>query len=519
MPEFHDGMNILLISVQRNLDIIGLKGLHHVLLEHGHGSFLLYLLDFNPAAVVEPAALCRFVREVNPGFIGISLMAMDYYLARQVTRAIKQAFPEIPVIWGGVYPSTAPEMCLEDADYVCIGEGDQTILDLAEAAQQGHSFRDVKNICFLENGTLLRNPVHPLITNLDDLPICRQIPENSFVMRRGAIAPLKKRDLVEFRRYRGTLYKIMTSRGCPHACSYCVNSFLKSLYSHNSVRRRSVGHVMRELELAAREGPRLTYVDITDDCFLAFPLEYLEEFCREYKARIRVPFLVKGTPRYFTREKMDLLVDAGLSWVNIGLQSGSDRTCRDVYFRKCTAAEFLRAAELVNQYPVAAFYDIIVENPFESLEDELKTAETLVATPRPFYPQLFSLVFYHGTQLYERALKECPEHIKPPFDRDFFTHEKRDINELIEVAGILHRPLVRWLIAAFRRDRQAFSTRVVLALTVFYAKTFLRPITYFRLIQRSFRGSFWRTCASLPIILSERIIKRLKTKGWHWHVR
>ncbi len=512
-----DSMNVLLISVQRNLDIIGLKGLHHLLLDRGYRSFLLYLPDFDPASTAKTATLNRFVREVNPGFIGVSLMAMDYYLASQITRAIKQAFPEIPVIWGGVHPSTAPEMCLQDADYVCIGEGDQAILDLAEAARQGDSFRDVKNIGFLENGTLRRNPLHLLTANLDELPISRQIPENSFVMRRGAVAPLQKRDLVKFHRYRGGLYKIMTSRGCPHACSYCVNGFLKSLYPHNPVRRRSIDHVMRELELAAREGPRLTYIDITDDCFLASPMEYLKAFCREYKARIRVPFLVKGTPQYFTREKMDLLVDAGLSWVNIGLQSGSDRTCRDVYCRKSSAAEFLRAAELVNQYSVAAFYDIIVENPFESLEDELQTAETLMATPRPFYPQLFSLMFYHGTQLYERATRECPEHLKAPLDQDFYSHESRDINALIEIAGILHRPLVHWLIAAFRRDRHAMTTRLALALAVFYTKTFLRPVVYFRLIRRSFRGSFWRSCASLPLFLSERIVRRLEMKGWHWH--
>ena len=512
-------MNVLLISVQRNLDIIGLKGLHHLLLDRGYRSFLLCLPDLDAASTAETATLNHFVREVKPRFIGISLMAIDYRLARRITRVIKQAMPEIPVIWGGIHPSTAPEMCLQDADYVCIGEGDQAILDLAEAAQQGTPFRVVRSLAFLENGKLRRNPMHPLIINLDELPVNRQIPENTFVMQRGVVAPLQKRDLVKFHRYRGGLYKIITSRGCPHACTYCVNSFLKSLYPHHPVRRRSIEHVMRELELAAREGPRLTYVDITDDCFLASPMDYLRAFCREYKTRIRVPFLVKGTPQYFTRGKMDLLVDAGLSWVNIGLQSGSDRTCRDVYCRKSSAAEFLKAAELVNQYPVAAFYDIIVENPFESLEDELQTAETLMATPRPFYPQLFSLVFYHGTQLYERAIRECPEHLKAPMDRDSFSHESSDINELIEIAGILHRPLVRRLIAAFRRDRHAMTTRLALALGAFYAKTFLRPIVYFRLIRRSFRGSFWRACASLPLFLSERIVRRLKTKGWHWHVK
>ncbi len=507
-------MNILLISVQRNLDIIGLKGLHHLLLDRGWQSYLLYLPRFDPDSPDDNAALACFVRELTPAFIGISLMAIDYSVAKRVSRALKEAFPEIPLIWGGIHATTAPEMCLEDADYVCIGEGEQTMLDLAEAAQQGRSFHDVKNLCFLENGALHRNPMHPLVTELDELPISRQIPQNSFVLLNGAIHSLTAGHLVRFRRYRGGVYKILSSRGCPYACSYCVNSFLKTLYAHNPIRRRSIGHVMEELETAMQEGPRLTYVDITDDCFLACTREYLESFCSEYRARINLPFIVKGAPRYFTQEKMDLLVDAGLAWANMGLQSGSDRICKEVYLRQTTAADFLKAAQLIHRYPVAAYYDVIVDNPFESLEDELKTAETLLETPRPFYLEIFSLTFYYGTQLYERAKNECPERIKPAVDRDYYFREKRDANVLIEIAGFLHRPLMRRLIAAFRRHANAPTTRLALRLAAFYAKTFLRPIAYFRLIRRSLHGSFWRACAAMPLFLSEGAIRYLKTKGW-----
>lgn len=507
-------MNILLISVQRNLDIIGLKGLHHLLLARGWQSFLLYLPRFDPFSPGDNAALAGFVRQLNPAFIGISLMAIDYSVAKHVSRALKQVFPEIPLIWGGIHATTAPEMCLEDADYVCIGEGEQTVLDLAEAAQQGRTFRDVKNLCFLENGALRRNPLYPLVMDLDELPISRQIPENSFVLLKGEVHPLVSGHLSRFRRYRGGVYKILSSRGCPYACAYCVNNFLKTLYARNPIRRRSIGHVMHELETAMKEGPRLTYVDITDDCFLACTTEYLESFCREYKTRINLPFIVKGTPRYFTPEKMDLLVDAGLAWANIGLQSGSDRICKEVYLRQTSAADFLEAARLIHRYPVAAYYDVIVDNFFESLEDELKTVETLTETPRPFYLEMFSLTLYHGTQLYERAKNECPDRIKPAVDRDYYFREKRDANVLIEIAGLLHRPLMRRLIARFRRAPNAPTSRLALRLAAFYAKTFLRPIAYFRLIRRSLQGSFWRACAAMPLYLSEGAIRYLKTKGW-----
>ena len=499
-------MNILLISVQRNLDIISLKALHHLLLERGHGSFLLYLPVFDPADHIRLERLNSFVAQVAPEFIGISLMAIDYRFAKATTIHLKKTFPEIPVVWGGIHATTTPAMCLEDADYVCVGEGEQTLLDIAEAIEIRQPLVEIPNLSYLENGKVKQNAPFSVIEDLDTLPIIAQIPPNSFVETPQGIMPLESRHLAKYKRYRGRVYKIMTSRGCPNMCTYCVNNFLQKLSGYRRIRRRSVSHVMAELEQALKQGPEIEHVDITDDCFLASDMEYLSEFCCAFKTKIQKPFIAKGTPRYFTREKMDLLVDAGLVWANMGLQSGSDRVCQNVYKRNVSCQEFIQAAKLISEYPIAAYYDVIVDNPFESIDDSLRTVEVLMETPRPFYTLIFSLEFYHGTELYERALEECPERLDVASAKDYRFRENCPTNQLIEMAGVLPMPVMRYLLGRFRRNPGFLRTRFSVFCATIYSRTILIPLNYLKLIRRTQKGSLWQTLRVLRVYLIDGII-------------
>jgi radical SAM superfamily enzyme YgiQ (UPF0313 family) len=507
-------VNVLLISIQRNLDNIGLKGLHHLLLEHGHASHLLYLPRFEAEDCEDRDGLTAFVKEVSPDLIGVSLMALDFVYARAATGVLKAAFPEIPVVWGGIHPTTMPEMCLDYADYLCIGEGEQTLLDLVSAIEKGAPVTSIQNLCYREGGELKRNPLYPLITDLDALPLVRQIPPKSFVQIRHTIVPLQSRHLRRYKRWAGGVYKILTSRGCPYACAFCTNNFLRGLYGWWGVRRRSVDHVMRELEYAAQEGPPLEYVDFSDDCFLACEMDYLEDFCRQYEARVHRPFIAKGTPRYLTREKLDRVAGAGLAWINLGLQSGSVRVCEEVYHRNIAPEAFLAAARLIHEYRVAPYYDVIVDNPYETLEDSLQTVEILTQTPRPFFPLIFSLTVYYGTELHARIAADRPGQRDISLRKNYEIRESTAINDLIELAGILHPPLMRALTALFRRNPAARTTRAALFLAKAYARAVLYPITYFRLILRTQNGSVWRTLRVLPVYLDHGIVYYLNNFDW-----
>ena len=85
-------MNNLLISIQKDLDVVGIKYLHYRLLKNGYNSFLLHLLDFNLKDDNALEDIGKFASETNPKFIGISLMSVEYYNARDLTVYLKKNF-------------------------------------------------------------------------------------------------------------------------------------------------------------------------------------------------------------------------------------------------------------------------------------------------------------------------------------------------------------------------------------------------------------------------------------------
>ncbi len=499
--------DIVLVSAQPNLDILGLKGLHLYLRQEGFDSVLLYFpvfkkyKDRNPHQYVK-----QFLAEEKPKVVGISLTAEDFEVAHDVTGIVREILPETYVIWGGIEATTEPERCARVADFVCIGEGELALREFLRSVKEGadrRSLEQLNNFAYLDDEKILKtNPLAPLITDLDRLPPLRQIPECSYVDTGTKIEPVQVKHLMRYKRYRGQVYKIMTSRGCPYGCAYCCNRFLRKLYGTWPVRHRSVEHVIRELELAMKEGPPIYYVDIIDDCFFASDMEYIKEFCKAYKERIGLPFIAKTTAREVSHERMSILVDAGMTWTNMGLQSGSDRTCLEIYKRPTKSETFLKAAKIISEYPVGIYYDIILDNPFETLEDRLNTVLTLSRTPRPFMPLFFSLRFYPGTELRKRAIDEGILKENPVLYEDIFLWRTTEDNRLIRSACFVSPRIIEKVVEKIKNNPKSFFWRTIIIGLDIVTKIFLMPTTALRMIYRSQRSSLWGTIKTFPMFLN-----------------
>ncbi len=497
--------DILLVSAQPNLDILGLKGLHLYFREEGFDSVLLYFPVFKKYKG-KHQHLKRFLAEEKPKVVGISLTAEDFQVANDITEIVREVLPETYVVWGGIEATTEPERCARVADFVCIGEGELALKEFVISVKNGAGrdvLKQVNNFAYLDEEEVLHtNPLNPLITDLDMLPPLRQIPERSYVDTGTRIEPVRVEHLMRYKRYRGQVYKIMSSRGCPYGCAYCCNRFLRKLYGTWPVRHRSVEHVIRELEFTMKEGPPIYYVDIIDDCFFASDMEYIKEFCKSYKERIGLPFIAKTTAREVSHERMSILVDAGMTWINMGLQSGSDRTCLEVYKRPTKSETFLKAAKIVSEYPVGIYYDIILDNPFETLEDRLNTALTLSKTPRPFMPLFFSLRFYPGTELRKRAIDEGILKENPVLYEDIFLWRTTEENRLIRSACFVPPKIIETIIRKIKDNPGSLFWRgLVIGLDII-TKIFLMPVTAIRMIYRSQRRSIWGTIKTFPMFLN-----------------
>jgi radical SAM superfamily enzyme YgiQ (UPF0313 family) len=491
-------MGALLISVQRDLDILGLKHLHHYLLANGQASQLLFMPTAGRDGDRLHPGLERFIAETRPSLVALSLMSLEFADAAAVTRFIRGKFPEIPVVWGGIQPTSDPETCFDVVDHICVGEGERTMLDLARAAEQRQPFDGIPNIGRRVDGKYVQNECYPLIEDLDSLPILRRIAPESYIALRSGVAPLDEKLFRRFARHAGRNYITISSRGCPFGCAYCCNNQFRKLYKNWNVRRRSVGHIIGELEQALADFPGVEYMNFHDDCFLACPIEYLREFCGEYKKRINRPLIAKSTPTYITDERLSLLKDAGLSWISLGLQSGSERVCQEIYNRKSLPKHFVEAAKTIHRYKIAAFYDVILDNPWETEQDQLDTVRALIDTPKPFYPEIFSLVFYSGTALREKAEKEYPNAIEAPTTKDYRIRHKRPVNDLVEIATTMHAPVMRWLVRCYEKNPKSMGTRVIIQFAKWYSRVVLTPLSYLLVIRLSQGGSWVKTLRVLP---------------------
>ncbi|MFP4445714.1 MAG: B12-binding domain-containing radical SAM protein, partial [Desulfosudaceae bacterium] len=503
----------LLVSLQVDLDTIGLKQLHHLLQEQGFVSRLLFLPGFTGLDKELLNRLTAFVADLAPGFIGISLMSHEFFAAAGLTAHLKRVFPQIPVVWGGIHPTIVPEVCLEYADYTCVGEGETAIVKIAAAIRQGQDPGAIANIfCRRENG-IVRNPPAPLIDNLDELPAGAHVPPHAHIAQGRRIVPLDKYNFKRYARWRGIVYSVMGSRGCPFSCAYCCNDFFSRLYGAGRIRRRSVTSIISELSREVQENPGIEYINFQDDCFLACSDEYLAEFCAAYGTKVRRPFIVRCIPSFINQHRLRQLKAAGLAWISMGLQSGSDRILRDIYNRRSTSDQFFAAARLIHRLQIAAYYDVIVDNPLETDADRRQTIRLLTAVPRPYFLQLFSLTLYPGTALRERILRQYPERAEAYLHKNYHRYQPTPANRIIRMSAYMPPVFIRKLAAAGGRPDAEF--RFVLTVTALISALIMEPLAYFRVLRRSQQGSLIRTVRQLPAFFRIGVSRYMKQfPGW-----
>jgi len=413
-------MRVTLISPYPDITAFGIRTMSAYLKQHGHKTQIIFMPDpfgdnllygvqrYEDHILDELITLCN-----SSDLIGITLMTNFFDNAVQITTVLKKAF-DIPVIWGGVHPTIRPDESLEYADMVCIGDGEDPILDLVNKMADGDDYFNTANLWVKCNGSIIKNPVRPLPKDIDIFPLPDYSLEDHHILFDGHIRPLTT-EITRVCLERGTVshylkkigYQTMTGRGCPHKCTYCINDTIKNLYAGQAyLRWRSIEHVIGELLWVKEHMPYVEYVWISDDSFFARSPKNLEVFCNEYTEKIGLPFSCLGSPLTVNEEKMKLLVDAGLIYIQLGIESGS-RTIQELFNRKNMSNQvMMKAIMTINKYTDKMFpptYDFILDVPYETDEDKIESLRFIAEIPKPFRLQPFSLVLYPGTKLYQMA--------------------------------------------------------------------------------------------------------------------
>ncbi len=246
----------------------------------------------------------------DPDCVGFTATTAGFLPGYRLAERLKAARPELPVVFGGAHPTAIWQELLERfpaLDMIAVGEGEETLVELARA--DFRPSRDIAGLAFREQGVPVYGGPRPLLRDLDSLP--RPAYEELVGFPKAYPMPI-------FNYPRSPATTLITSRGCPYACSYCDRSVFGSSFRYHSA-QYLVDHLVY---LKQRFGIR--HVGLYDDNFM-MKRAHVTEFAELLlKRRLGITFNCIGRSDHLDAELLQLMKRAGCWMINIGIESGDE---------------------------------------------------------------------------------------------------------------------------------------------------------------------------------------------------
>lgn len=386
------------VFVAMGAENISLESLSAMLKKYGHETALAFDRSlFNDANYFPIPSLARIfdskkatikrIISLKPDLVAFSVFANNYQWALHISREVKKRMA-VPVIFGGIHPTTCPDHVISEecVDIICLGEGDYPLLELVESMKAGTIEYTIQNLWFKQNGQIIKNTIRPLIQDLNELPIIDKELFEDFI-------PIKD------------YYLTVTSKGCIATCAYCSQNFLQKWEKGMGkfLREKSVDKVIEELKIM-KERYRYKRVDIKNN-ILSGSKKWTFEFAEKYKNEIGVPFRIMGHPKTITPDTMRVLKDAGLWHVQLGIESFNTKIRAEVLQRYETNEEILGALKTMDNEGVHYSVDIMVGLPGETEQDMVQTIKILAKCKNLARASIFWLEYLPGVDITKMARK------------------------------------------------------------------------------------------------------------------
>ncbi len=309
------------------------------------------------------------VRSFQPDLIAISSTEDMWPLGLRLLEAVEEPITRnrIPVIAGGVFPTFAPDLALSHrlVDMVCVGEGENAMLDLCERIQKGDDWNDVTNLWVKQkNGSIVKNLVSKPF-DINETPI---IDIGLF------------EDTRLYRPMAGKWYRMMpveTIRGCPYKCTFCNSPDQITLYRQKTnsdfLRKKSINLIYEELK-HFKAVYDVEYNYFWADTFLAWNQREFDEFCEMYQD-IRLPFWMQTRPETLTEYKVKRLKEVRLHRFNVGIEHGNDEFRRKILRRSWKNKDIIEVLKIPHRHGVQLTCNNIVGFPTETRELAMETIE------------------------------------------------------------------------------------------------------------------------------------------------
>lgn len=350
--------------------------------------------------------LADFRRKVDafqPDLIAMSIVENTYEIGRTMIRSLPPRWQHVPILWGGVFPTFAPEIILNEnpGHFVCRGEGEIALLEFCRRMCAGEPLTDVPNIWANIDGTMHRNRSAPLV-NLNDLPF----PDYSLFEPQAIYRPMQGK----IRRTVG----IESQRGCPFPCTFCNSPSQSALARADGGaafnRRKSPRRIREEIDfLHKRHDIELIYW--LADTFLALPPREFDELAEVYED-VRIAFWMNTRTETMTEYVADRLERMNMLRMSFGIEHGNYEYRRVMLKRNVTNSQMLRAFQICSGRSFTVSANCIIGMPDETRDLIFETIELTRQLPADFeHTGCFIFAPYHGTEL--RRIAEAKGYIDP----------------------------------------------------------------------------------------------------------
>lgn len=379
-----------------------------------HPGEILYVPYPSTITDREMDLLAEELRSYNPDVIGISMFTVTVEIARRATAFLHTRLPGVPIIWGGIHCMVKPDDCLtglepgpngESAvplqvpDIICSAEGEIPMVALMDAWDRysAGDLPEIPGLWYVTNGAVHRCPPAPFEMDLDKFPFPLYAHKETLI----------DNDRVDLRyeEPKGWIQNhifVFTERGCPYSCSFCIHSVINKIENnYRRIRRRSVDNVLDEVARRVEENG-MKHLVIHDEIF-AIQKKWVMEFAEKWRKRFKsdgITFTGYVHPLTTDLDMVQALYEAGMSVTGIGLQTGSERTSKEVYDRPLHRDRVIQMSEYLSRFPFKAVsVDLLADSRYETDEDRLQTLELLLDMHPPFVVENCGLVTYPISEL------------------------------------------------------------------------------------------------------------------------
>lgn len=308
-----------------------------------------------------------------------------------VSQAVKERYPDKPVVWGGYHPSLLAEQTVRDprVDIVVRGQGENACLELAAWLAGDRKLEGIEGLTYMVDGNVVNNPERR-VADINEFP---PLPYDMVDVEKYMEFNLRVHD----DRRRGLSY--VSSFGCPHACGFCSNPEAYGRKWKGLQGERVVDEVTGLVE---RYNLDRVYFD--DNNFFASKRR-VREICRGFmESPRRFEWFATIRPSQvlaFDGEDLALIRDSGCTKFMMGAESG-DNSVLELISKGNEAKDVLEATRKCREHNIQPSYVFIFGFPTESWE-QMQTTLSFMKELKEIYAdtRTTTLFFtpYPGTAL------------------------------------------------------------------------------------------------------------------------